>query len=133
MDPKNVLREDDFVYHIVKDPEHPPETLMITVFIGKSPEEGHTRIYLDPLLSAHLDVANDLILYSEPIPKTQSPIGGYFLWVRRDLPLLTRLQEGYQRAAQMVQELSATNQQTSGVAPTFNSMPMGWPGMVTQG
>lgn len=132
MDSKEVLREDDFVYHIVKDPEHPPETLMITVFVGKSPEKGHTRIYLDPLLSAHLDVPNDSILYSEPIPKTQSPIGGYFLWVRRDPALLNQLQEAYQRAAQMVQELSATGQQSS-LAPTFNPMPTGWPGMVTQG
>ena len=47
---------DDFVSKVVKDPKQPPDTTLLTGYLGKSSEEGHTRIYFDPELKNYLEV-----------------------------------------------------------------------------
>jgi hypothetical protein len=122
------FREDEFVFRIVRDPENPPEVLLIAAFLGKASKQSYTRLYLDPLLSAFADVPSEDVLHAEPLPKAQSPFGGYYVWIRRDPYTLRAIQEGYQRSAQILQEVS-TGAQVS--TPVFSPMSSGWPNPVT--
>ena len=79
---------DGFVGRVVQDPRQPPDALLLTGFVGDSAEEGHLRLYSDPSLAQYVDVPEDAVLHSEPLPMDQSPLGGSHLWVRSDAKLL---------------------------------------------
>jgi len=123
------LREDEFVFQIVKDPLNPPETMLVMGYIGRAAAEGSIRLYLDPLLSAFVDVPEASILYSEPLPRAQAPFGGHYIWVLREPEFMRDLQEAYQKAAQTMQEVNAHGQGTS--LPATDAT--GWPSMSSQG
>src|SRR5262245_13439763 len=82
------LPEDPIVSNLVKDPKLPPDTLMLTGFVGKSSEDGYTRIYFDYDLRNYVEIPNSAILYSEPLPKETSPLGGVYLWLKRDAEVI---------------------------------------------
>jgi hypothetical protein len=79
---------DGFVGRVVQDPRQPPNALLLTGFVGDSAEEGHLRLYSDPSLAQYVDVPEEAVLHSEPLPMDQSPLGGSHLWVRSDAKLL---------------------------------------------
>jgi hypothetical protein len=79
---------DDFVSKVVKDPKQPPDTTLLTGYLGKSSEEGHTRIYFDPELKNYLEVPNDAILHTQEIPKEASSLGGSHIWIKSDAELI---------------------------------------------
>lgn len=79
-------RKADFVGRVVSDANHPPETRMLTGWLGDAGEEGYTRLYTDAELSNYADIPVDAILYTEPIRDVQ-PAGGVFVWVKRDAAL----------------------------------------------
>lgn len=79
---------DDFVAAIVEDPNAPPDTVLLSGFVGDSPEPNHARLYLDPELRSYVDIPNDAILFSKPVPEERSALGGSFLWIKRDAELL---------------------------------------------
>lgn len=118
------LREDEFVGRAVEDPNAPPQLLMLTGYVGKSSKGSHTRIYLDLLLSSYVDVPDEEILHAQELPKAQSPVGGYYIWIRRTDLILEELQQGYQRAAQaqqdLVSKLQGNGSMTTGTL-NFNS------------
>jgi hypothetical protein len=76
----------DFIAKIVKDPKNPPETLMLTGFIGASSEEGHTRLYFDAGLASYVEIPNDAILHTEPAG--DSGLGASYVWIKRDAVLI---------------------------------------------
>jgi len=77
----------DFVAKIVKDPGAPPETVMLTGYLGASSEEGHTRLYFDPHLSNYVEIPNDAILHSQDAGPDQAGLGGSYVWIKRDAEL----------------------------------------------
>jgi hypothetical protein len=80
---------DSFTSKIVGDPAKPQDTLLVTGFLGASSEHGHTRIYTDPTLDTYVDVANSDIVHSEPLAKEQSPLGGHYIWVKKNAEILS--------------------------------------------
>ncbi len=75
------IPEDDFVSKVVKDPKQPPDTLLLTGFLGKSSEDGHTRLYFDPELKNYVEIPQGAIQHWQEIPKETSPLGGYHVWI----------------------------------------------------
>jgi hypothetical protein len=75
---------DDFIAKAVPDPKNSGGTQLVSGFIGASPEPEHTRIYWDASLSTYVDVKTADIFHSEPLPKEQSPLGGSYIWLKRD-------------------------------------------------
>jgi len=80
---------DAFVAKVVGDPAKPQETLMLQGFLGASSEANHTRIYTDPTLESYVDVANGDIVHTEAISKEESPLGGYYVWVKKSAEAVT--------------------------------------------
>jgi len=80
--------ESTFVGKIVKDPKKHVATLLLTGFVGRSSEKDHTRLYFDEQLSQYVEIPDQAILHSEPIPKEQSPLGGVYVWIDRDAQLV---------------------------------------------
>jgi hypothetical protein len=122
------IREDDFVHNIVADPADPPDTLLIVGFVGRSPAAEHTRVYLDVLLSSYVDVPDQAILFAREIAREQSPLGGWYVWVRRDVELVERLKTAYRNFQQVQQDYLNELQRNSFVS---NAQP-GWPVMPSQ-
>jgi hypothetical protein len=78
---------DDFVSKVVKDPKQPPDAQMLTGFVGKSSEDGYTRLYADANLRDFVDIPDAAILHSEKVAPQHSPLGGSHLWVERNAEL----------------------------------------------
>lgn len=81
---KRSRTQDGIVAKLVSDPAAPPKTALLSGFIGASSEKGHTRVYLDPELSAWVDVPDTAILHTEPMAESVSPLGGSYVWIARD-------------------------------------------------
>jgi hypothetical protein len=77
----------DFVAGIVKDPANPPQTTLLTGYVGASSEPGHTRLYFDAGLSSYVEIPDDAILHRQDVDDP-SGLGGTHLWVRRDAELI---------------------------------------------
>ncbi len=79
---------DDFTAKVVSEPAKPQDTLLLQGFLGASSQPDHTRVYSDLTLSSYVDVANADIIHIEPMPKEQSPMGGSYLWVKKEAEVL---------------------------------------------
>lgn len=90
-------RHDPFVAKIVTDPKQHVDTSLLQGYLGSSSEDNSTRIYLDPALSQYMDVPNEQIIHVEPLPKDQSPLGGSFIWLRKDAEVVTGKAGGQRR------------------------------------
>src|SRR6266481_3275541 len=82
------LKHDALVSRIVGDPAQPADTIWLTGFLGPSSEAGHTRVYSDPSFETYVDVPTDAIIHTEPLPKDQSPLGGSYVWIKKDAEVL---------------------------------------------
>lgn len=82
--PAKEPRLDEFTAKAVTDPKNPGEVLLVTGFLGASSEPKHTRIYWDASLGTYVDVKTTDITHTEPLPKEQSPLGGSYIWLKRD-------------------------------------------------
>jgi hypothetical protein len=77
----------DFVARIVKDPANPPQTAMLTGYVGASSEPKHTRLYFEPGLSSYVEIPDDAILHTQD-SGDPGGLGGTHVWVRRDAELI---------------------------------------------
>lgn len=125
---KSELRDDDFVFRIVKDPGAPPDTLLIVGFVGKAVYADHTRIYLDVLLAAYVDLPDTAILHAQRIPETVSPLGGSYVWVRRDLGLVDAVRQAYAKLQQTQQDYMKDFRSE---VSDFGAIQPGWPQLPT--
>jgi hypothetical protein len=71
-----------FVGQIVKDPRNPPKTQLLVGYLGRSSEDGHTRLYLDPELNDYVEIPNEAILHTQA-SDDGSPLGGTLVWINR--------------------------------------------------
>lgn len=79
---------DEFVKRLVPDPKNPPDTLLLSGFLGTSSEENHTRLYFDMELANYIEIPDDAILHSEPLPTGHGGLGGSYVWIRRDAEVI---------------------------------------------
>jgi hypothetical protein len=117
------IREDDFIQRVVRDPSDPPDTLFLAGFVGRAAEPGHTRVYLDVMLAAYVDVPDSAILHAQPVPPSQSPLGGHYVWISRDQELVQRVRSARDEMMQVHQTFMSEldgDSSLSAVAP-------GWP------
>lgn len=84
----NLPKADAFVERVVKDPKNPPDTILLSGYVGSSSEPEHTRLYFSPDLKVYVDIPNDGILASESIPKEHSRFGGWDLWIKSEAILI---------------------------------------------
>ena len=75
--------EKSFIGRVVGDPANPPDTRLLSGWLGDSGEKGYKRLYTDPELSSYVDIPDDAILHTEPIRDSQ-PAGGVFVWIKAD-------------------------------------------------
>jgi len=85
---KGKPKEADFISKVVKDPQAPPNTILLEGYVGTSSETGYTRLYFDPQLSSYVEIPNEAILHTQEIPKEQSPLGASYIWIQRDAELI---------------------------------------------
>jgi hypothetical protein len=74
---------DEFVKQVRPDPKSTDPIVFMSGFIGKSPVDGHVRVYADPELSNFIDVPESAIIHSQQFTKEESPLGGSKLWVKQ--------------------------------------------------
>jgi hypothetical protein len=83
---KSPARGANFVAKIVKDPKSPPDTVLLTGYLGASSEDDHTRLYFDPGLGSYVEIPDDAILHSEPVEGDR--LGARRAWIKRDAVLI---------------------------------------------
>ena len=79
------IRFDDVVNAVHADPANVEPTVLLAGYLGRSTEEGHVRVYLDPSLCNWLEVPEAEVIHTRPI--ADSPLGGSQLWVRASAQL----------------------------------------------
>src|ERR687884_1832240 len=72
-----------FVASLAADPKEVPEMVVLTGYLGAAPEENNARLYLSPDLSFHVELAREDVLYVQPVPPSQDPLGAVQVWVRK--------------------------------------------------
>ena len=82
------IERDRFVSTIVEDPAKPPKALLLPGFVGDSSEPGCIRLYLNAQLSDYIEIPEEAILHTEEIPRDRSPLGGKYIWIRRDAEVI---------------------------------------------
>ena len=82
---KRKFKVADFVSKIVKDPNAPPNTLLLQGYLGDSSDEGHVRLYLDPQLSDYVEIPENAILHTQEIPN--ATLGETYVWIEQDAEL----------------------------------------------
>jgi len=80
-------RSGGFVDQVVKDPNNPPNALLLQGYLGASSEENHVRLYLDPQLSDYVEIPEDAVLHTVDTSAEQSPLGGSYVWINADAQL----------------------------------------------
>jgi hypothetical protein len=80
--------EAEFVRRIVTDPKNVPDVMRLYGYLGASSEENHDRLYLNPDLSAYVEVPRGAILHRVAASAERDPNGAVVLWVRRDAALI---------------------------------------------
>jgi hypothetical protein len=69
---------------LVPDPKNPPDLTLLQGWLGTSAEEKHRRLYLDAELSNSLEIPEDAIVHTQPIPPDVNPLGGDWVWVKAE-------------------------------------------------
>ena len=77
-----------FVAAMTKNGERPPRVKAIRGYVGQSADRKSVRIFLDLELRHFVDVPLEGIVHSERISESAVPLGGIFVWVREDTPIL---------------------------------------------
>ncbi|HET6260707.1 MAG TPA: hypothetical protein VFG99_00525, partial [Chloroflexia bacterium] len=81
--------EADFIAKIVGDPTNPPDTILLTGFLGRSSEPDYTRLYFDAELSDYVEIPNDAILFVQPLAAEGSALAGSsYVWIQSDAELI---------------------------------------------
>ena len=87
MPEKSKSSKDGFVSKVVADPANVPDTLLLSGWLGDSSMPGHTRLYFDPQLSSYVEIPDDAILHTQDQAPETSPLGGSFVWIKKDAVL----------------------------------------------
>ena len=105
----------DFVDRLVTDPADPPAVVMFVGFTGRAASPDEVRFYLDAELSSFVDIPAEDVLHTQPLAPAHSPLGGQFVWARRDDRLVRTLEDSAGRGA-------------AGAVHDAGTAPATWPG-----
>jgi hypothetical protein len=89
----------DFVTRLVADPADPPATAMFAGFEGRATSADEVRYYLDAELSSFVDIRREDVLHTQALPPAMAPLGGCYVWARREPGLLQALEAAAGRSA----------------------------------
>jgi hypothetical protein len=82
------LSPDELTERLVSDPSQPPDSTVLTGFLGESSLDGHRRLYLDATLKSYVDIPEEDIVHRTQTGAEESPLGpSSTLWVRRGAQL----------------------------------------------
>ncbi|HEX4496932.1 MAG TPA: hypothetical protein VIE43_14775 [Thermoanaerobaculia bacterium] len=73
---------------VVPDPAAPPLVWLMSGYLGDSSRAECARLYLSPDFSLWLDIPEEAIVHTEPLPSDANFLGAVLAWVRRDARLL---------------------------------------------
>jgi hypothetical protein len=74
----------DFIDKLVKDPAAPPDTRLLTGFVGASTRADHIRIYSDAELTSWIDVPTDQVVHAARDGSSGAVLAPTYVWVRRN-------------------------------------------------
>lgn len=78
----NKIKFDDFVSKVNDISKDPQQKIVLSGFVGKSPNKGCIRVYYDASLSDYSEVNSDDVIHQEPLQN--SSLGGSAIWVKTD-------------------------------------------------
>jgi hypothetical protein len=84
---KQELQESELVVKLVPDPSQQQPVVVLSGFLGRSPEAGHWRLYLTAALNEYVEMPEVSIVHSQSLKPNQSSLGVITVWVRSDTPL----------------------------------------------
>lgn len=93
----------EFIARLVKDPKQPPETLLLTGFLGDAADREYTRLYFDAELNDYVDIPTGAILHTQELPREESPLGESLVWIQREATLLHSRAGGEQTKAKFLE------------------------------
>jgi hypothetical protein len=76
---------------LLPDPAQPPaETTVLQGLLGRSDREGYWRLYFSTALNQYVEFRAEDVLYSEAIPKEESPLGveAVRLWLNKEAKIM---------------------------------------------
>jgi hypothetical protein len=82
-----VLSPSPLIDALIPDPaQPPPDTTVLQGLLGRSEREGYWRVYFSNSLKDYAEFNAEDVLYSEPIPKEESPLGAEAarVWLRKE-------------------------------------------------
>ncbi|MBI1227760.1 MAG: hypothetical protein GC192_21175 [Bacteroidetes bacterium] len=80
---KSDLKLDGFVESVRPDPKSNEQVQLLQGYLGGSSEQGHVRLYFDEELNNFVDVPKADILHCVPNDKSENPLGGSRIWVKK--------------------------------------------------
>jgi hypothetical protein len=115
--------ESEFVDRLVTDPADPPAVVMFVGFAGRAASHDEVRFYLDAELSSFVDIPAEDVLHTQPLAPVHSPLGGQFVWARRDDQLVRTLEDSAGRVAAGAVHDAGTGPTTWSGAPWASMVP----------
>ena len=83
----------NFVDALVEDPANPPQLQVLTGYPGRSAQEGHGRLYIDPELTGWVDIPDDAVLFRKET-RDEYGLGKSLVWTTAD----AKIESGPQQA-----------------------------------
>ena len=84
MSKADALRPEPFVEALAPDPSRIPEVNVLSGHLGRSPREGHVRLYRNPALTGFIEIPLSDVLHVERFDQAPHRLGSAVLWVRAD-------------------------------------------------
>jgi hypothetical protein len=97
------IRIDDFTENLVKDPDNPPNLIVLSGFVGRSTRKGYVRLYLTPELNDYIEIPEEKIHHQEQVQKVQNSLGGSQLWIERETTIVRKKVESRTMQADFLQ------------------------------
>jgi hypothetical protein len=127
------LEPSPLVERLISGGARPGGQVTIVGHIGRSPSDGHVRVYLDLALSSYCDIAASDILSAAPVDST-SEISPSIVWIklgakidRVDISRSTTVLSGQIRQNYLQQAMQARMGNYLGVAGVSNDCSLGGP------
>jgi hypothetical protein len=99
-----------FPNSVVSDPKRPPDVVLLWGFVGESSEEDHARLYSDAQLSQYVEIPKKAIVFRHDVEAGVSPLGGSYLWVRRDAEITCGRADGVRWKTVLTSQVQTGNQ-----------------------
>jgi hypothetical protein len=83
------IAEHPVVAKLIADPSSPPNFVVLTGYVGRSPQAESLRLYSTPAFDAFVELRRDAVLHSHAVPDDPAGLGRSALWVKAGTPVLS--------------------------------------------